>query len=243
MAERSEEGMPDEHIPHPQADVLKYVPETMAALFTIFPLSLANGTLTVALASDEEDQQAAEMAENDLRNFLGLQIAVNRTYTAAQIKKAIETHYEDPECDEGCLVGIQDDADTYRFILDEEGLEQLAQEGLPRPSRESLEMVPETMASLYEIVPLSLKDGVLTVAVPMDVEYEEGRLDDLRNFLGVEVAFDRTYTLEQIQETISRAYTAGPEAERIFGIEDEFPYGVDGGDGANFEDDQDPDDR
>src|SRR5262249_46875864 len=48
-----------------------------------------------------------------------------------------------------------------------------------------LEMVPETMASIYKIMPISLKDNVLTVAMadPQNV----GALDDLRNFLGVDV--------------------------------------------------------
>ena len=48
-----------------------------------------------------------------------------------------------------------------------------------------LEMVPETMASIYKIMPLSLKNNVLTVAMsdPQNV----AALDDLRNFLGVDV--------------------------------------------------------
>ncbi|MDZ4689037.1 MAG: ATPase, T2SS/T4P/T4SS family [Planctomycetaceae bacterium] len=48
-----------------------------------------------------------------------------------------------------------------------------------------LELVPMTMAELYKIMPISLKDNVLTVAMadPQNV----GALDDLRNFLGVEV--------------------------------------------------------
>jgi type IV pilus assembly protein PilB len=48
-----------------------------------------------------------------------------------------------------------------------------------------LELVPMTMAELYKIMPISIKDDVLTVAMadPQNV----GALDDLRNFLGVEV--------------------------------------------------------
>lgn len=48
-----------------------------------------------------------------------------------------------------------------------------------------LELVPETMATLYKIMPISLKDNVLTVAMadPQNV----AAMDDLRNFLGFEV--------------------------------------------------------
>jgi type IV pilus assembly protein PilB len=45
-----------------------------------------------------------------------------------------------------------------------------------------LELVPQTMAEIYKIMPISLKNGVLTVAMadPQNV----AALDDLRNFLG-----------------------------------------------------------
>ena len=48
-----------------------------------------------------------------------------------------------------------------------------------------LEIVPQTMAEMYHIMPISLKNGVLTVAMadPQNV----GALDDLRNFLGHEI--------------------------------------------------------
>src|SRR5690606_10886664 len=48
-----------------------------------------------------------------------------------------------------------------------------------------IELVPQTMAEIYKIMPISLKGDVLTVAMaePQNV----GTLDDLRNFLGVEV--------------------------------------------------------
>ncbi len=48
-----------------------------------------------------------------------------------------------------------------------------------------LELVPETMADIYKIMPVSLKNDVLTVAMadPQNVQ----ALDDLRNFLGHEV--------------------------------------------------------
>jgi type IV pilus assembly protein PilB len=48
-----------------------------------------------------------------------------------------------------------------------------------------IELVPQTMADVYKIMPISLKDDVLTVAMadPQNL----AALDDLRNFIGMEV--------------------------------------------------------
>lgn len=66
-----------------------------------------------------------------------------------------------------------------------------------------IDMVPETMASMYKIVPVSLKDGVLTVAMadPQNV----GALDDLRNFLGVDVR-GAVSSLPDVEKAIERVY-------------------------------------
>jgi type IV pilus assembly protein PilB len=76
----------------------------------------------------------------------------------------------------------------------------------------ALELVPETMATLYKIVPISLKDDVLTVAMsdPQNV----GTLDDLRNFLGVEVR-GAVSTQKDVETTLARVYAGSSE-----GIED-----------------------
>ena len=51
-----------------------------------------------------------------------------------------------------------------------------------RPQQEAVAIVPETMATEYKVLPLTLKDNVLTVAIgdPNNLT----ALDDLRNFLG-----------------------------------------------------------
>ena len=66
-----------------------------------------------------------------------------------------------------------------------------------------IDMVPETMASMYKIVPISLKDGVLVVAMadPQNV----GALDDLRNFLGVDVR-GAVSSLQDVEKAIERVY-------------------------------------
>lgn len=67
-----------------------------------------------------------------------------------------------------------------------------------------LEIVPETMAEIYKIMPISLKDNVLTVAMadPQNV----AALDDLRNFLGHEVR-GAVSSQSDVEEAISRYYS------------------------------------
>ncbi|ODA30349.1 GspE/PulE family protein [Planctopirus hydrillae] len=67
----------------------------------------------------------------------------------------------------------------------------------------AIEMVPQTMAELYKIMPISLKDNVLTVAMadPQNV----AALDDLRNFLGAEVR-GAISNLKDVEAAIARYY-------------------------------------
>ena len=75
-----------------------------------------------------------------------------------------------------------------------------------------LELVPQTMAEIYKIMPVSLRDDVLTVAMadPQNV----AALDDLRNFLGHEVR-GAISTLVEVEQAIARYY-----ADREESIED-----------------------
>src|SRR5262245_59017286 len=68
-----------------------------------------------------------------------------------------------------------------------------------------LELVPETMASIYKIMPISLKDDVLTVAMadPQNV----AALDDLRNFLGYDVR-GAVSTRQAVEAAIARHYAS-----------------------------------
>ncbi|MEQ9066362.1 MAG: pilus assembly protein PilB, partial [Gimesia chilikensis] len=84
-----------------------------------------------------------------------------------------------------------------------------------------LELVPETMASIYKIMPVSLKDGVLTVAMadPQIV----AALDDLRNFLGYDVR-GAVSNLKDVEAAIERHYSEHQDSiEDVIGaIEDEL---------------------
>jgi type IV pilus assembly protein PilB len=75
-----------------------------------------------------------------------------------------------------------------------------------------LELVPQTMAEMYRIMPISLKNGVLTVAMadPQNV----GALDDLRNFLGHEIR-GAVSSGPEVETAIARYY-----ADREESIED-----------------------
>jgi type IV pilus assembly protein PilB len=72
-----------------------------------------------------------------------------------------------------------------------------------------LELVPETMASIYKIMPVSLKNNVLTVAMadPQNI----GALDDLRNFLGYDVR-GAVSTPADVQAAIERYYADKQES-------------------------------
>jgi type IV pilus assembly protein PilB len=106
------------------------------------------------------------------------------------------------------------------LVTDDQVTEALAEQwGMPVvnlaetnvPSK-VLELVPQTMAEIYKIMPISLKNDVLTVAMadPQNV----AALDDLRNFLGYEVR-GAVSNLADVEKAVARHY-----AEKEDSIED-----------------------
>jgi type IV pilus assembly protein PilB len=89
-----------------------------------------------------------------------------------------------------------------------------------------LDLVPETMASIYKIMPVSLKNNVLTVAMadPQNI----AALDDLRNFLGYDVR-GAVSNPADIQEAIERYYADKQESieDVISSLEDDEELGED----------------
>jgi len=86
-----------------------------------------------------------------------------------------------------------------------------------------LELVPETMATLYKIMPISLKDNVLTVAMadPQNV----GALDDLRNFLGYDVR-GAVSTPAAVEASIGRHYASKEDSlEDLMGVLQDLEIG------------------
>ncbi len=108
-------------------------------------------------------------------------------------------------------MGLVTEAQVVEALAEQWGMPvvNLAETTIPP---KALELVPQTMAALYKIMPISLKDDVLTVAMadPQNVQ----ALDDLRNFLGCEVRGAVSNTSD-VEASISRHY-----ADREDSIED-----------------------
>ncbi len=86
-----------------------------------------------------------------------------------------------------------------------------------------LELVPETMATLYKIMPISLKDNILTVAMadPQNV----AALDDLRNFLGYDVR-GAVSTPAAVEASIGRHYATKEDSlEDLMGVLQDLEIG------------------
>lgn len=79
-----------------------------------------------------------------------------------------------------------------------------------KPSQEALTLVPETMASVYKVLPLSVKDEVLTVVLgdPLNLP----ALDDLRNFLGIKEVQAVLAKQQAIQEVLGKCYQGKEES-------------------------------
>jgi type IV pilus assembly protein PilB len=108
-------------------------------------------------------------------------------------------------------MGMVTDTQVTEALAEQWGMPviDLAETNIPA---QVLEMVPQTMAEIYKIMPVSLRNDVLTVAMadPQNV----GALDDLRNFLGNEVR-GAVSSLADVEEAIARYY-----ADREESIED-----------------------
>lgn len=86
-----------------------------------------------------------------------------------------------------------------------------------------LELVPETMASIYKIMPVSLQENTLTVAMadPQNL----AALDDLRNFLGYDVR-GAVSSAQEVEEAIARHYsTQEDDMENLMGQLEELDMG------------------
>lgn len=132
------------------------------------------------------------------------------------------------------------------FVTQEQVVEALAEQwGLPVVNLAEttilpkvLEDVPQTMAELYKIMPLSKKDNVLTVAMadPQNL----AALDDLRNMLGCEVR-GAVSNAKDVEAAIARYYADREESiEDIIGkLEEESGEGGAKGRGYDLAEDMD----
>src|SRR3954452_3106215 len=82
-----------------------------------------------------------------------------------------------------------------------------------KPSPEVLKLVPENMAQVYKILPLSYEGDTLTVV--MSDPSNLPALDDLRNFLGVRTVAALLAPQSQIDEASKAAYSGKPQESII----------------------------
>lgn len=115
-------------------------------------------------------------------------------------------------------MGLVNDAQVSEGLAEQWGMQVVNLPETTIPPK-VLELVPETMASIYKIMPISLKNDVLTVAMadPQNV----AALDDLRNFLGFDVR-GAVSNEAHIQQAIERYYADKQESieDVISGLED-----------------------
>jgi type IV pilus assembly protein PilB len=111
-------------------------------------------------------------------------------------------------------LGLVTDAQVTEALAEQWGMPVVNLEETNIPPK-VLELVPETMASIYKIMPISLKDNTLTVA--MADPQNMAALDDLRNFLGYDVR-GAVSSLAAVEAAIQRHYASHQDSiEDIIG--------------------------
>lgn len=145
------------------------------------------------------------------------QILVDRKFiTREQLEMVLDEQRSRP----GELLGKI--AEGMNLINDEQLVEALAEQmGMPAVAlgeitipTEVLAHVTEPMATLYRIIPLSFRDGVLTIAMcdPQKLQI----LDELRNFLGYEIR-GVVASEKEVQQALTRYYSTSESVEDIIG--------------------------
>jgi len=105
--------------------------------------------------------------------------------------------------------GLVTDDQLLQALAEQHGLKVINLDDV-KPTDDVIKLVPETMASVYKVLPISHKDGILTVAMadPSNL----AALDDLRNFLGVKEVVAMISTPKAIAEATAKAYAGKEES-------------------------------
>jgi type IV pilus assembly protein PilB len=104
--------------------------------------------------------------------------------------------------------GLVTEDQLLQALADQFGLRVLNAEEL-KPTPEALTLVPETMSSVYKVLPLSYKDGLLTVVLGDPANLPA--LDDLRNFLGIKEVTAVLANPKSIAEVLAKCYLGKEE--------------------------------
>jgi type IV pilus assembly protein PilB len=105
--------------------------------------------------------------------------------------------------------GLITEEQLLAALAEQHGLKVVNLEEM-RPTAEALQMVPETMATVYKILPLSVKDKVLTIA--MGDPSNLAAMDDLRNLLGIPEVQAQLASPKMIAEALTKAYAGKEES-------------------------------
>ena len=104
--------------------------------------------------------------------------------------------------------GLVSEEQLLQALADQHGLKVINPEEV-KPTPDALTLVPETMASVYKILPLSIKDKVLTIAIgdPSNMAV----VDDLRNLLSVNEVIAQLATPKFIADQLAKIYLGKEE--------------------------------
>jgi type IV pilus assembly protein PilB len=105
--------------------------------------------------------------------------------------------------------GLLTETQLLQALADQYGIKFVPPEEL-KPTPEALVAIPETMATVYKVLPLTAKDNVVTVALgdPMNLP----GLDDLRNMQGLQEVVPCLAAPAAIAEVMSRCYQGKEES-------------------------------
>ncbi|MFT3879090.1 MAG: ATPase, T2SS/T4P/T4SS family [Gemmatales bacterium] len=105
--------------------------------------------------------------------------------------------------------GLVTEDQLYQALAEQFGLKLInLSESKFQP--EAIEKVPETMATVYKVVPIALKDNSLTVAIGDPNQLPA--LDDLRNFIGVKEVTALLSTPKGLADAQIRCYAGKQES-------------------------------
>ncbi len=105
--------------------------------------------------------------------------------------------------------GLITETQLQQALADQFGLKFLAADDL-KPTPEALKAIPETVATVFKVLPLSVTDGVVTVVIsdPMNLP----SLDDMRNMQGLQEVTACLASPSAIAEAMSKCYLGKEES-------------------------------
>src|SRR5262249_3783358 len=121
--------------------------------------------------------------------------------------------------------GLITEDQLLQALAEQHGLKVVNLEEV-KPTPEALQLVPETMATVYKVLPLSVKDKVLTIAIGDPANMTA--VDDLRNLLSINEVQAQLAPAKAIQDALTKVYAGKEESivDIIQAIENDPALGV-----------------